>query len=261
MQILFIGDIVGRPGRRAVRELLPGLLKEHGVDLVIANGENAAAGFGITRDTVDELLECGIHLLTTGNHVWDKKEVLGFIDEYPNLLRPANFPEACPGIGHAVVKTAGGLPVAVVNLAGRIFMHPADCPFRVAKALVEQLRRQTPVILVDMHAEATSEKQAMGWFLDGEVSAVFGTHTHVQTADEIILPGGTAYMSDAGMTGPHNSVIGIEKEMIIERFLTGMPCRFEVARGDVRLQGVVVGIDPQSGKAQSVKRLNLRLKD
>jgi len=261
MQILFIGDIVGRPGRRAVRELLPGLVKEHGVDLVIANAENAAAGFGITRDTVDELLECGIHLFTTGNHVWDKKEVLGFIDEYPNLLRPANFPEACPGIGHAVVKTAGGIPVAVINLAGRIFMHPADCPFRVAKALVEQLRRQTPVVIVDIHAEATSEKQAIGWFLDGEVSAVMGTHTHVQTADEIVLPGGTAYLSDAGMTGPHNSVIGIEKEMIIERFLTGMPCRFEVARGDVRLQGAVVGVDPQTGKAHSIKRVNLRLKE
>ena len=194
-----------------MRELLPGLRKEHGVDLVIANAENAAAGFGITRDTVDELLECGIHLFTTGNHVWDKREVLGFIDDYPNLLRPANFAEGCPGIGHAVVKTAAGIPVAVVNLAGRVFMHPADCPFRVAKGLLAGLRRQTAVIIVDMHAEATSEKQALGWFLDGEVSAVLGTHTHVQTADETILPGGTAYMSDVGMTGPHNSVIGIEK--------------------------------------------------
>jgi metallophosphoesterase (TIGR00282 family) len=261
MQILFIGDIVGRPGRRVVRELLPGLVKEHGVDLVIANAENAAAGFGITRDTVDELLECGIHLFTTGNHVWDKKEVLGFIDEYANLLRPANFPEACPGIGHAVVKTTGGFPVAVINLAGRVFMNPADCPFRVAKTLVGELRRMTPVVIVDMHAEATSEKQAMGWYLDGEVSAVLGTHTHVQTADETVLPGGTAYITDAGMTGPHNSIIGIEKEMIIERFLTGIPCRFEVARGDVRLQGVVLSIDPQTGKAQTVRRINLRLKD
>jgi len=261
MQILFIGDIVGRPGRRAVRELLPGLRKEYGVDLVIANAENAAAGFGITRDTVDELLECGIQLFTTGNHVWDKKEVLGFIDDYPNLLRPANYAEGCPGIGHAVVKTAAGIPVAVVNLAGRVFMHPADCPFRVAKSLVAGLRQQTPVIIVDVHAEATSEKQALGWFLDGEVSAVLGTHTHVQTADETILPGGTAYISDVGMTGPHNSVIGIEKEMIIDRFLTGMPCRFEVARGDVRLQGIVVGVDPQTGKAQSVRRINLRLKE
>ena len=261
MQILFIGDIVGRPGRRAVRELLPGLVKEHSVDLVIANAENAAAGFGITRDTVDELLECGIHLFTTGNHVWDKKEAQGFIDDYPNLLRPANYAEGCPGIGHAVVKTAAGIPVAVVNLAGRVFMHPADCPFRVAKGLLAGLRRQTPVVIVDIHAEATSEKQALGWFLDGEVSAVLGTHTHVQTSDETILPGGTAYMSDVGMTGPHNSVIGIEKEMIIDRFLTGMPCRFEVARGDVRLQGVVVGVDPQTGRAQSVRRINLRLKE
>jgi metallophosphoesterase (TIGR00282 family) len=261
MQILFIGDIVGRPGRRVVRELLPGVVKEYGVDLVIANAENAAAGFGITRDTIDELLECGIHLFTTGNHVWDKKEVLGFIDEYPNLLRPANFPDACPGIGHAVVKTAGGIAVAVINLAGRVFMHPADCPFRVAKAIVEKLRRDIPIIIVDIHAEATSEKQAMGWYLDGEVSAVFGTHTHVQTADDTILPGGTAYLTDAGMTGPHNSIIGIEKEMIIDRFLTGMPCRFEVARGNVRLQGVVVGVDPQTGKAHTVKRVNLRLKD
>lgn len=261
MQILFIGDIVGRPGRRVVRELLPGVVKEHGVELVVANAENAAAGFGITRDTVDELLECGIHLFTTGNHVWDKKEVLGFIDEYPTLLRPANYPEGCPGIGHAVVKTAAGTPVAVINLAGRVFMHPSDCPFRTAQALVETIRRQTPIILVDIHAEATSEKQGMGWFLDGKVSAVLGTHTHVQTADEVVLPGGTAYISDLGMTGPHNSVIGIEKEMIIERFLTGMPCRFEVARGDVRLQGAVIDVDPQTGRARSIRRVNLRLKE
>ncbi|OPY12498.1 MAG: hypothetical protein A4E67_00077 [Syntrophaceae bacterium PtaB.Bin038] len=261
MQILFIGDIVGRPGRRAVRELLPGLVKDHGVDLVVANAENAAAGFGITRDTVDELTECGIQLLTTGNHVWDKREVLGFIDEYPNLLRPANYAEGCPGIGHAVVKTAASIPVAVVNLVGRVFMHPADCPFRAAKGLLGGLRQQTPVIIVDMHAEATSEKQAMGWFLDGEVSAVLGTHTHVQTADETILPRGTAYITDVGMTGPLNSVIGIEKEMIIDRFLTGMPCRFEVARGDVRLQGAVVDVDPQTGRARSIQRVNLRLKE
>ena len=261
MQILFIGDIVGRPGRRAVRELLPGLVKDHGVDLVVANAENAAAGFGVTRDTVDELTECGIQLLTTGNHVWDKREVLGFIDEYPNLLRPANYAEGCPGIGHAVVKTAASIPVAVVNLVGRVFMHPADCPFRAAKGLLEGLRQQTPVIIVDMHAEATSEKQAMGWFLDGEVSAVLGTHTHVQTADETILPRGTAYITDVGMTGPLNSVIGIEKEMIIDRFLTGMPCRFEVARGDVRLQGAVVDVDPQTGRARSIQRVNLRLKE
>lgn len=261
MQILFIGDIVGRPGRRAVRELLPGLVRERGIELVVANGENAAAGFGITRDTVDELLECGIHVLTTGNHVWDKREVLGFIDDYPNLLRPANYPEACPGIGHAVVQAAAAIPVAVVSLAGRVFMHPADCPFRVVKGLLAGLRQQTPVMIVDMHAEATSEKQAMGWFLDGEVSAVVGTHTHVQTADETILPGGTAYISDVGMTGPHHSVIGIEKGMIIDRFLTGMPCRFEVARGDTRLQGVVVAVDPQTGKARSIERVNLRLKE
>ena len=261
MQILFIGDIVGRPGRRAVRELLPGLVKDHGVDLVVANAENAAAGFGVTRDTVDELTECGIRLLTTGNHVWDKREVLGFIDEYSNLLRPANYAEGCPGIGHAVVKTAASIPVAVVNLAGRVFMHPADCPFRAAKGLLEGLRQQTPVIIVDMHAEATSEKQAMGWFLDGEVSAVLGTHTHVQTADETILPRGTAYITDVGMTGPLNSVIGIEKEMIIDRFLTGMPCRFEVARGDVRLQGAVVDVDPQTGRARSIQRVNVKLKE
>ena len=261
MQILFIGDIVGRPGRRAVRELLPGLVKDHGVDLVVANAENAAAGFGVTRDTVDELTECGIRLLTTGNHVWDKREVLGFIDECPNILRPANYAEGCPGIGHAVVKTAASIPVAVVNLAGRVFMHPADCPFRAAKGLLEGLRQQTPVIIVDMHAEATSEKQAMGWFLDGEVSAVLGTHTHVQTADETILPRGTAYITDVGMTGPLNSVIGIEKEMIIDRFLTGMPCRFEVARGDVRLQGAVVDVDPQTGRARSIQRVNVKLKE
>jgi hypothetical protein len=255
MQILFIGDIVGRPGRRAVRELLPGLIKEHGVDLVIANAENAAAGFGITRDTVDELLECGIQLFTTGNHVWDKKEVLGFIDEYPNLLRPANFPEGCPGIGHTVVKTAGGIPVALINLAGRIFMHPADCPFRVAKAIVEKLRRDIPVIIVDMHAEATSEKQAMGWFLDGEVSAVLGTHTHVQTADERILTRGTAYIGDVGMTGPKLGVIGMKREISIRRSLTQIPIKMEVENSDGVIMGVLVEINPEDGKALSIQRI------
>lgn len=259
MKVLFIGDIVGRPGRRAVRRLLPDMLASANVDLVIANCENAAAGFGVTRETIDELLESRIDILTSGNHIWDKKEVLGFIDEYPVLLRPANYPAQAPGRGSIITSTKTGVPIGIVNLVGRIFMPPADCPFRTAEREIEYLKKQTKIIIIDFHAEATAEKIALGWFLDGRVSAIIGTHTHVQTADERILPHGTAYITDAGMTGPFDSVIGTRKEIVIERFLFLMPNKFDVAKGDVRLQGVTIEIDEDTGQATSINRLSLNI--
>ena len=259
MKILFIGDIVGKPGRRAVKELLPSLVSGHDVDMVIANCENAASGFGITREVVEELYDSHIDVLTSGNHVWDKKEVMEFIDDYESLIRPANYPAGVPGAGSVLMPTVSGQYVGVLNLAGRIFMHPVDCPFTVAKKEIERLKSRTSVIIVDIHAEATSEKRALGWYLDGEVSAVLGTHTHVQTADNEVLPNGTAYISDVGMTGPFDSVIGIKKDTIIERFLTQIPNRFDVAKNDVRLQGVVIDIDTQSGRANAIERISVKL--
>ena len=259
MKILFIGDIVGKPGRRAVKELLPSLVSGHDVDMVIANCENAASGFGITREVVEELYDSHIDVLTSGNHVWDKKEVMEFIDDYESLIRPANYPAGVPGAGSVLMPTVSGQYVGVLNLAGRIFMHPVDCPFTVAKKEIERLKSRTSVIIVDIHAEATSEKRALGWYLDGEVSAVLGTHTHVQTADNEVLPNGTAYISDAGMTGPFDSVIGIKKDTIIERFLTQIPNRFDVAKNDVRLQGVVIDIDTQSGRANAIEGISVKL--
>ena len=261
MKILFIGDIVGKPGRRAVKELLPSLIGGHGIDLVIANCENAASGFGVTREIVEELYDAHIDILTSGNHIWDKKEVLEFIDDYETLLRPANYPGIVPGKGSVLMPTAAGDYVGVLNLAGRIFMQPIDCPFVTAKKEIARLKARTNVIIVDIHAEATSEKKALGWYLDGEVSAVLGTHTHVQTADDEILPKGTAYISDAGMTGPFDSVIGIKKDTIIEKFLKQIPNRFDVAKGDIRLQGVLLDIDTQSGRAHAIERISVKLKD
>ena len=257
MRILFVGDIVGKPGRLAVRALMPRLIAEREIDFVIANCENAAAGFGVTRDIVEELYSNQIDVLTSGNHIWDKKEVLEFIDDYETLLRPANYPLQTPGRGSVVIPTPAGVYVGVLNLAGRIFMHPLDCPFRTAERELEHLRRKTNIIVVDMHAEATSEKIAMGWFLDGRVSVVTGTHTHVQTADERILPQGTAYITDAGMTGPFDSVIGTKKEIVLERFLLQMPNKFDVAKGDVKLQGVLIDVDTHSGKAAAIERLSV----
>jgi len=261
MKILFIGDIVGKPGRRAVKEILPSLIGNREIDLVIANCENAAAGFGVTGDVVEELYDAHIDILTSGNHIWDKKEVLGFIEDYETLLRPANYPGLVPGKGSVLLPTAAGDYVGVLNLAGRIFMQPIDCPFVTAKKEIVRLKAKANVIIVDMHAEATSEKKALGWYLDGEVSAVLGTHTHVQTADDEVLPGGTAYISDVGMTGPFDSVIGIKKDTIIEKFLTQVPNRFDVAKGDVRLQGVLMDIDAQSGRANAIERISVKLKE
>jgi metallophosphoesterase (TIGR00282 family) len=260
MKILFIGDIVGKPGRMAIRELLPGIIEEHRIDFVVANCENAAAGFGVTAEIVEELYASHIDVLTSGNHIWDKKEVMAFVDDYETLLRPANYPEGAPGRGSVVIPTLGGFPIGVINLAGRVFMNPLDCPFRTAEREIEKLKKKTRIIIVDMHAEATSEKIAMGWYLDGRVTAVLGTHTHVQTADERILPEGTAYITDVGMTGPFDSVIGIRKESILQRFLLQIPNKFDVAKGDVRLQGVMVDI-ASDGRAVRVERMTVPLEE
>jgi 2',3'-cyclic-nucleotide 2'-phosphodiesterase len=259
MNILFIGDIVGAPGRRAVEELLPRVVDRCFIDLVVANCENASGGLGITPQVADHLLSQGIDLLTSGNHIWKHKEILPYLEETDRLLRPANYPPETPGRGVAVVETAAGEKAAVVNLEGRVFMNPLECPFRTVEQILAGLPKEVKVILVDMHAEATSEKQAMGWFLDGRVSAVLGTHTHVQTADERVLPGGTGYISDVGMTGPVDSVIGMKKEIILERFWSQRPQPFKVAAHNIQLQGVLLKIDPQ-GRCQEVTRLLLPLK-
>lgn len=257
VKILFIADIVGKPGRQALSRELHRLVDRYALDLVIANGENAAGGFGVTEDIAKELYEQGVHVLTSGNHIWDKKESFDFISREERLIRPANYPDGSPGRGSVVSVTAAGTKVAVLNLEGRVFMSNLECPFRVADREISRLRTITPIIIVDFHAEATSEKLALGWYLDGKVSAVIGTHTHVQTADERILPAGTAYMSDAGMTGSFDSVIGIKKELAIEKFLTLLPVRFEVAKKDIRLNGVVVEIDEQSGRALNIERISI----
>lgn len=257
MKVLFVGDIIGEPGRRAVGRVLPKVVAQHGVDLVIGNGENAAGGFGITPDIACELLEMGLSVITTGNHAWDKKEIQDFIGQEPRLLRPANYPEGVPGRGSVVVETPGGERLGVLQLMGRVYMPTLDCPFQVARRELPRLREETNAILVDMHAEATSEKMAMGHFLDGEVAAVVGTHTHVQTADEQILPKGTAYLTDIGMTGPIHSVIGIRKELAIEKFMTGMPRRFEVASGPTVFSAVLIELDGRVGKALGIHRMQV----
>lgn len=255
MRILFLGDIVGKPGRRAVCALVPRLIDRERLDLVIANCENVAGTAGVDPKSARELLEAGVHVLTSGNHVWREKTIAEFIAQEPRLLRPANFPPMAPGRGWTVAETAGGTPVAVVNLIGRVFMDSVDCPFRAAEALLPELRARSRAIIVDMHAEATSEKGAMGWFLSGKVSAVLGSHTHVQTADEAVLPGGTAFITDAGMCGPADSVLGVKKDLVVERFLTHMPVRFEVASGPVLLHGALVDIDPEDGQALAIRRV------
>jgi metallophosphoesterase (TIGR00282 family) len=259
VNVLFVGDIVGAPGRRAVEELLPRVVDRFFVDLVVANGENASGGLGITPVVADQLFSLEIDILTSGNHIWKHKEILPYLDDTDRLLRPANYPPGTPGRGYTVVKTAAGQAAAVINLEGRVFMSPLECPFRTADQILAALPSEVKVILVDMHAEATSEKQAMGWYLAGRVSAVIGTHTHVQTADERLLPGGTAYISDAGMTGPVDSVIGMKREIILERFLSQRPQSFKVATQNLQLQGVLLKIDPQ-GHCQEITRLQLPLK-
>lgn len=255
MRILFVGDIVGRPGRLALRERLGRLIDTHCIDLVVANGENAAAGFGLTVDVAEELFSLGIDVMTTGNHIWDKKDILDMLDGEERLLRPANYPGDAPGSGAGIYRTAGGVSVGVINLEGRVFMKNLDCPFQAADRLVEQIRQTTQVILVDIHAEATSEKAALGWYLEGRVSAVVGTHTHVQTADERVLPGGTAYISDVGMTGSRDGVIGMRREQVIEKFLNQRPTRFEICKKDPAINAVVIEVDADSGRAVQIERI------
>jgi metallophosphoesterase (TIGR00282 family) len=255
LRLLFLGDIIGEPGRRAVIEMLPALKSAWGIDFVVANGENVAAGRGITPRLAIDLLRCGVAVITTGDHVWDQKEVVSFIETEPRLLRPINYPEGTPGAGSIILDTAKG-KVGVINVQGRTFMLPAlENPFRCVWAEVEQIRTQTPIIFVDVHAETTSEKIALGRFLDGKVSAVAGTHTHVQTADDQIFPGGTAFICDAGMCGPTESVLGREIQPIVQRFYSSMPINFPVAKGEVKLHGLMVDIDEESGRALSVQRI------
>ena len=257
IKLLFIGDIVGRPGRELVRRGLAAIVARHEIDLVIANAENAAAGFGLTPDIADDLFEYGVHVMTGGNHTWDKKEIVPYLADHPRVLRPANFPPGAPGSGRCVARTASGVPVGVVNVMGRVFMTAMDDPFRVVEREIEAVRAEAKVIFVDFHAEATSEKVAMGWHLDGRVTVVVGTHTHVQTADERLLLQGTAYITDVGMTGPHDSVIGVERSAILQRFLTALPQRFETATENPRFNGVIVTADETTGRATGIERLSL----
>jgi metallophosphoesterase (TIGR00282 family) len=258
MRILFLGDIVGKPGRQAVVAVLPRLIDRERLDCVIANCENVTSGSGVDPKSAGELLAAGVGVLTSGNHVWRRKEIVEFIADEPRLLRPANFPPMVPGKGWMVTETADGTPVGVVNLIGRVYMDSVDCPFRTAESVLREVAGRARVVIVDMHADATSEMGAMGWFLDGKVAAVLGSHTHVQTADERVLPGGTAYITDAGMCGPTDSVIGVKKELAIQRFLTHMPVKFEVAGGPVMVQGAIVDIDSDSGRATGIKRVQER---
>jgi len=258
MRILVIGDVNGRAGRRMVETHLPRLILEHRVDLAVANVENAADGFGITPDLAEQMLGHGLDCMTSGNHIWDKPEITPYLESHPRLLRPDNYPRGAPGTGVFTGETAGGIPVAVINLMGRVFMPPCDDPFPAADRIIAGLAGKARVILVDMHAEASSEKQAMAAHLDGRVAAVVGTHTHVPTADERLLPGGTAFITDLGMTGPYDSVIGIEKELALRRFLTGMPVRFSVAKRDARLCGALIDVDESRGTARSIQRIQIR---
>jgi hypothetical protein len=261
MRLLVIGDVVGRPGRDLLRRSLAGLIDRHRVDLVVANVENAANGFGITRDIGDHILEWGVDVMTSGNHIWDKKEAIPYIGTEPRLLRPANYPPGVPGNGRYVARTANGQTVAVINAMGRVFMLNIDDPFAIVDREIEAVRDRARVVLVDFHAEATSEKAAMGWHLDGRVTAVVGTHTHVQTADERILPKGTAFITDLGMTGPHDSIIGVEIAPALSRFRNAMPARFEPATGNPRLNAVLIDADDRTGTATAIERLNLSLDD
>jgi 2',3'-cyclic-nucleotide 2'-phosphodiesterase len=259
MRLLFIGDIVGKPGRDLIRRGVSALVEHHQLDLVVANAENAAAGSGITRELGDQILSWGVDVMTSGNHIWAKREAIDYIGTEPRLLRPANFPNGVPGNGSYLARSSDGRTAGIVNVMGRVFMQQLDDPFAVVMREIEALRARAKIILVDFHAEATSEKIAMGWYLDGKVTAVIGTHTHVQTADDRILPKGTAYLTDVGMTGPHDSVIGVEIEPALSRFLNGMPSRFETATGNPRLNAVIVEADEKTGLAVDIERLSYSL--
>jgi metallophosphoesterase (TIGR00282 family) len=257
LRILFIGDIVGKPGRQAVQHILPKLKMAQSPVFVVANGENAAGGIGVTRDTAAEIFHAGVDVITLGNHAWAKRDVFPYLDKEPRLLRPANYPDGTPGRGWGIYSADTGESIAIISLCGRVFMDHLENPFRVADSILETLSGDTDVILIDLHGEATSEKSAFGWYMDGRVNAVVGTHTHVQTADERILPNGTAYITDVGMTGPTDSVIGVTKDLVITRFLTQLPGRFEVAEGDSVLSAVTIDIDTSTGRAVKIDRLQL----
>ena len=260
MKVLIVGDVVGVPGRDAVKALVPILRAKHHLDFVIVNAENVAGGAGVTPKTAQDLLTTGADMLTSGQHIWHYREIGPYMDAEPRLLKPANYPSGTPGFGSYIYPSKNGVKVGVINLLGRVFMRvdALDDPFRAADRLIEEIKKTTPVIFVDMHAEATSEKVVMGWYLDGRVSAVVGTHTHIQTADERILPKGTAYLTDLGMTGPYDSVIGRKIEPVLDKFLTGMPSKFEVAQGNVILCGAIVEVDPATGKALKIERVQER---
>jgi metallophosphoesterase (TIGR00282 family) len=254
LHVLFLGDIMGKPGREAVKRFLKSIQLEYEIDVTIANAENAAAGKGLTKEVAEELYANGIQFLTMGNHVWDQRDIMNFIDREPRLIRPANYPVGTPGQGYGFLR-ASGIKIGVINLSGRVYLSPLDDPFSSAIRCINQIKQETPNIIVDFHAEATSEKVAMGWFLDGLVSAVVGTHTHIQTADARLLSQGTAFITDVGMTGPRDSVLGIKKEIIINRFLTHLPAKFEVASGPIQINGVIIDIDEKSGKARQIQSI------
>lgn len=256
MRVLFIGDIVGKPGREAIKRFLKPLQTDYQIDVTIANGENAAAGKGLTKDIAEELYNQGIQFLTMGNHVWDHRDIMNFIGSESRLIRPANYPAGAPGQGYGFIRTKGK-KIGVLNLSGRVFLPPLEDPFSGAIRWINQIKQETPMIIVDFHAEATSEKVALGWFLDGKVSAVLGTHTHIQTADARLLQQGTAYITDVGMTGPRDSVLGVKKEIIINRFLTQLPAKFELANGPVQLNAVVLDMDEETGKTRQIERIQL----
>jgi metallophosphoesterase (TIGR00282 family) len=257
LNILLIADIVGKPGRWAVSQILPELKRTHQIDFTIANVENAAGGFGLTKEIAQKIRHYGVDCLTSGNHIWDRKDIFPYLNETLRILRPANYPPGVPGRGTAIFDLENDFKIGVMNIQGKVYIKEIDCPFRIADREIEKIREQTKIIVLDLHAEATSEKIALGWYLDGKVSAVLGTHTHVQTADEMILPRGTAYITDVGMTGAHDSVIGITKEDAIARFLTQIPRRFTLAKNDIKFCGALVKIDPDSGKALSIERIKI----
>ena len=262
MKILFVGDVYGRPGRRAAAHLIPQLIAQHAIDFCVVNGENSAGGFGITEKIGRKFHAYGADVITLGDHIWDQKDSVDYIQKGDRVLRAANFPRQVGGIGAAVFSARNGASVGVINLLGRTYMKMTlDCPFRTGQCAVEKLQKKTPIILIDFHAEATAEKIAFGHYMDGKVSAILGTHTHVQTADDEILPGGTAYITDVGMTGPHDSVIGSKKDPVIHRFINQMPVRFEPASGDIKLCGVLIDVDESSGRARHIERLRLNLED
>lgn len=262
MRILILGDVVGRPGRRAIRDLVPPFVQDENIDLVIANAENSAGGMGVDIKSVEELLSGGVHVLTSGNHIWKKKEIYPYLENHSYLIRPANYPNGAPGRGWVEWQNEEGLRALIVNVQGRVFMPSnIDDPFRCVDMILREHGRYSPIVIIDMHAEATSEKNAMGWYLDGRVSVVYGTHTHVQTADERILPSGTAYITDLGMCGPLDSVIGIERELVIEGFLSQLPRQFEVAKQNVVLQGIILEVDESSGKALDIRRIRVPWKN